>query len=47
VDEPAAEPVGDKTRANLCGWFRPQTGLRPGQDTADDDARHQLEDLFR
>ena len=45
--EPVAEPVSDKTRANFCGWFRPQPGLKPGEDTAAEEARRQLDDLFR
>jgi hypothetical protein len=45
--EPVAEPVADKTRANFCGWFRPRPGLQPGGDSAADDARRQLDDLFR
>lgn len=44
--EPVAEPVGDKTRANFCGWFRPRPGLRPVADDAAEEARRRLEDLF-
>jgi hypothetical protein len=45
--EPVAELVSNKTRANFCGWFRPQAGLQPDEDAAADDAQRKLEDLFR
>lgn len=45
--EPVAEPVADKTRANFCGWFRPRPGLTATGGTATDEARQNLEDLFR
>ena len=44
--EPVAEPVGDKTRANFCGWFRPRAGLAGTADDAAAEARRQLDDLF-
>jgi len=44
--EPVAEPVADKTRANFCGWFRPRAGLAGSGDTAAEEARRRLEDLF-
>lgn len=45
--ERAAEPVTDKTRANFCGWFRARRGLAGHGETAADEARRQLDDLFR
>jgi hypothetical protein len=45
--EPVAEPVGDKTRANFCGWFRPRAGLAGAGNDAAEEARRRLEDLFR
>jgi hypothetical protein len=45
--EPVAEPVADKTRANFCGWFRPRPGLAAEGETATEEARRQLDDLFR
>ena len=44
--EPVAEPVGDKTRANFCGWFRPRAGLSGAGNSAADEARRRLDDLF-
>lgn len=44
--EPVAEPVADKSRANFCGWFRPRAGLAGSGDTAAEEARRRLEDLF-
>jgi hypothetical protein len=45
--EPVAEPVADKTRANFCGWFRPRAGLSGTGENPADEARRQLDDLFR
>lgn len=44
--EPVAEPVTDKTRANFCGWFRARPGLAATGDSAAEDARRRLDDLF-
>lgn len=45
--EPVADAVGDKTRANFCGWFRPRPGLAPAGNAAAEEARSRLEDLFK
>lgn len=45
--EPVAEEVKDKTAANFCDYFRPTpTAYRPGQQSAADRARAELEALF-
>tara|TARA_B100001750_G_scaffold183284_1_gene152025 strand:+ start:595 stop:819 length:225 start_codon:yes stop_codon:yes gene_type:complete len=46
-NEPRAESVSDRDKANFCDWFKPQVGLsaieRPYQR---DDEREQLASLF-
>ena len=45
--ETIAEEVKDKTRANFCDYFSPSpTAWQPGQLTAAEQARAQLEALF-
>jgi hypothetical protein len=45
--EPIAEEVKDKTSANFCDYFRPTPAAwQPGQGSAADEARAQLEALF-
>lgn len=45
--EPVAEPVGDKTRANFCGYLEPNPAAwQPADDSPAATARHGLEDLF-
>jgi len=45
--EPIAEEVKDKTQANFCDYFRPTPDAwRPGERSAADEARSQLETLF-
>jgi hypothetical protein len=48
--EPMAEPVGDKQRANFCGYFEPTLSPRsPTGASATDgaDALRQADDLFK
>lgn len=45
--EPVAEDVGDKERANFCGYFQPNPGAyRPATDDAGRAARARLDALF-
>lgn len=47
-EEPIADPVRDKTRANFCGYFTPHVAAHRGQPTQDTDVlRQAAEDLFR
>ena len=46
-NEPRAESVSDREKANFCDWFKPQVGLpASGQSDQPDDAREQLASLF-
>jgi hypothetical protein len=45
--EPVAEEVGDKQRANFCGWFMPRANAwTPGNERAAVDSRAALDALF-
>lgn len=44
--EPVADEVGDKTRANFCGYFEPAAGRFRPAGAAAEDARSALEALF-
>lgn len=45
--EPIADEVKDKERANFCDYFRPTpTAYRPGDESAADRARAELDALF-
>jgi hypothetical protein len=45
--EPIADEVKDKIRANFCDYFRPTpTAWQPGQLSAAEQAKAQLEALF-
>ena len=45
--ETVADEVKDKVRANFCDYFRPTpTAWRPGETSAADRARSELEALF-
>ncbi len=44
--EPVAEPVGDKTRANFCGYFQFRADAWRPQAAQEQNARAHLESLF-
>lgn len=44
--EPVADEVGDKTRANFCGYFQPATPPRQGAPAAASASRAELGALF-
>jgi hypothetical protein len=44
--EPVADEVGDKSRANFCGYFEPAASRFRPAATAAGDARSALEALF-
>jgi hypothetical protein len=44
--EPVAEPVGDKTRANFCGYFQFRADAWQPQTVQEQSARAQLDSLF-
>ena len=48
-NEPQAEWVRDKDRANFCDYFEPRRGGHPGigNSAAPNDARTRFEDLFK
>jgi predicted RNA-binding Zn-ribbon protein involved in translation (DUF1610 family) len=48
-EEPMAERVLDKTRANFCDYFEPTTTPRGSEDaqSSDDELRKAAEDLFK
>lgn len=44
--EPVADPVGDKERANFCGYFEPASGRFRAPGTATNQALDALNSLF-
>jgi hypothetical protein len=44
--EPVADPVGDKERANFCGYFEPAPGRFRAPGTAGNQALEALNSLF-
>ncbi|MGB5621344.1 MAG: hypothetical protein WBN65_02525 [Gammaproteobacteria bacterium] len=45
--EPVAEPVGDKTRANFCGYLEPSAvAWQPADNSPAASAKQGLEELF-
>ena len=44
--EPVAEPVGDKTRANFCGYFQFRVDAWQPRAAQEQNARAQLDSLF-
>lgn len=45
--EPQAEKVQDKIRANYCDFFEPTTAIKGGAAGPDGDHRQAAEDLFK
>ncbi|WP_428606548.1 hypothetical protein [Sedimenticola sp.] len=45
--EPLAEKVQDKTRANYCDFFEPAADLQTGTGSGDGDLRQAAEELFK
>lgn len=45
--EPQAERVVDKDRRNFCDYFRFAEDRKGGANTAADDAKKKLDDLFK
>ena len=47
-EEPMAERVMEKERANFCGYFEPTSDVTgKGSDSAEEDLRQAAEDLFK
>jgi len=45
-EEPIAEPIADKERANFCGYFEPRLGAYRAQADATREVRARLNSLF-
>jgi len=45
-EEPIAEPIADKERANFCGYFEPRADAYRPRDDTEAEARASLDALF-